>query len=159
MVAQAMNDLSELLKRKGELDEAEDLQRRTLAMRRKLLPPDHPHVAMSLINLGALLLGRGDTEGAEPLLREFLAFPRERLPAKRVDIPGTTVMLIRAMTANALAERNAAKAGEAVGLAEACVKEREASLPAGDWRLANTRAQLGGALAARGSLSAQAPRD
>jgi tetratricopeptide (TPR) repeat protein len=62
----------------GRYAEAEPLQRRALAVKRKTLGDAHPSVTVSLNNLAVLLmfqLGRPDQ--AEPLVREALALDRQ----------------------------------------------------------------------------------
>ncbi len=66
-----LNCLARLLPEPGE--ESVSLLRQALAIRRALLPPDHPDLSVALNNLGEFLLLLGQTEEAEALLREQLA--------------------------------------------------------------------------------------
>ena len=61
----------------GRYAEAEPLYARCLAIREKVLGPDHPEVAAALDNVAMLLDAQGRYEQAEPLYRRALAIPRE----------------------------------------------------------------------------------
>jgi tetratricopeptide (TPR) repeat protein len=50
-----------------------------LAIRRKVLGPEHRETAVSLADLGRLLMRRGDLAGAEPFLREGFAIDMKAL--------------------------------------------------------------------------------
>ncbi len=54
----------------GRRDEAEELYRRALEIRRRLYGPVHPDLATSLSNLATFLSNRGDYAAAEGMLRE-----------------------------------------------------------------------------------------
>ena len=82
----AKNNLAMLLRVKGDYDAAEPLFREALAMRRRVLGDDHPHVAGSLSNLAFLLSSKGDNDGAEPLCREALAMRRRLLGDEHPDV-------------------------------------------------------------------------
>ncbi len=74
----------------GENDRAEQLYRRSLAIREKALGSDHPDVAMSLDNLAKLYQAQGKYAEAEPLLQRSLAIRKgatKRLGAKPPDRP------------------------------------------------------------------------
>jgi tetratricopeptide (TPR) repeat protein len=72
-VAMALNNLGELTRRLGRLDEAEAHAWSAYQLRRTLLGDDHPHVAMSLLNLGNIAQFRGELETAKTRYREALA--------------------------------------------------------------------------------------
>jgi eukaryotic-like serine/threonine-protein kinase len=69
-VAAVLHTLSELLSDKGELDEAEEAAREALAIRRKVLPPDHLDRDRSHRRLSGLLQERGKIVEAQDLLRK-----------------------------------------------------------------------------------------
>jgi tetratricopeptide (TPR) repeat protein len=50
-----------------------------MAIREKVLGPNHPDVAQSLNNLASLLYTKGDYAGAEPLYRRALAIDEKAL--------------------------------------------------------------------------------
>jgi len=60
-VAQSLNNLAALYYKQGQYTQAEQLYKRSLAIREKALGPDHPDVAQSLENMAALYrkTGRG----------------------------------------------------------------------------------------------------
>ena len=68
-----LTNLASLLADKGDWRGAEELYRRSLAIRRKALPVGHPHTAYSLLGLGQVLTVKRDVAAAEPMLREALA--------------------------------------------------------------------------------------
>jgi tetratricopeptide (TPR) repeat protein len=71
---------------KGKYDEAELLYRRALAIREKVLGPDHPDVAASLNNLATLLDKQGKYDEAEPLYRRALAIRKKVLGPDHPDV-------------------------------------------------------------------------
>jgi serine/threonine-protein kinase len=78
-VAESLDDLAELLYRKGEYEATERLFREALAMRRQLLGEEHPAVAQSMNNLAAVLEDQAAYEEAEPLHRQALTMQRKLL--------------------------------------------------------------------------------
>ncbi|HEV7366018.1 MAG TPA: serine/threonine-protein kinase [Gemmatimonadales bacterium] len=75
-VAEAMDQLGQVLFRQGHLAEADSLLRGALAQRREHFGSLHDATAESLDHLAALLVDRDDFAHAEPLLREALAIRR-----------------------------------------------------------------------------------
>jgi hypothetical protein len=65
--------------------QAEPLFRRALAIREKVLGPDHPDTAQSINNLALVLYAKGDYAGAEPLLRRALAIREKALGPNHPD--------------------------------------------------------------------------
>ncbi len=74
-----LNNLANILRTKGQLDEAEKLLRESLAIDRKLLGNEHPVVALELNNLAVVLQAKGQLDEAERLYREALAMNRKLL--------------------------------------------------------------------------------
>ena len=64
-----LNNLAVFLYEAGEYDEAEDLFRESLAMKRRLLGDSHPDVATGLNNLAFVLHDSGDYSAAEPIFQ------------------------------------------------------------------------------------------
>jgi tetratricopeptide (TPR) repeat protein len=62
--------------------QAEPLYQRALAIREKMLGPDHPHTAQSLNNLALLYHSQGKYEQAEPLYQRALAIDEKALGAE-----------------------------------------------------------------------------
>src|SRR6266540_3778398 len=71
--ATVANDLAVTLKFVGKLDEAEQLARRSVELRRRALGDDNPDVAADAAALAAVLDALGRDEEAETLLREAIA--------------------------------------------------------------------------------------
>jgi Flp pilus assembly protein TadD len=63
-----MNDLATVLAKQGKYDQAKQLYRQALELRRKLLGDDHPHVGFTLSNLGEIHIIKQQFEEAERLL-------------------------------------------------------------------------------------------
>ncbi len=78
-LAQAINDLGQMLEQRGDYDEAEQLYLEAIAMKRRLLGDKHPEIAAGLENLAQILQDKGDLVQAEALLRQALAMQRELL--------------------------------------------------------------------------------
>jgi len=76
-VAEAMDQLGEVLLREDSLAEADTLLRGALALRRKTFGDKSDETAQSLDHLAALLENRDGFAASEPLFREALAIRRE----------------------------------------------------------------------------------
>jgi len=72
-VAQSLNNLALLYHAQGKYAEAESLYKRSLAIREKVLEPEHAHVAASLNNLAELYHAQGKYAEAEPLYKRAQA--------------------------------------------------------------------------------------
>ena len=70
------------------MQEAEDMYRESLAIRRKAFEADgdHSNVAASLTNLGNLLQEKGDLQGAEERLREALEMQRKAYGGEHPEV-------------------------------------------------------------------------
>lgn len=75
---------------RGETAAAERLFREVLAMREKLLGPDHFEVAVSLNSLAWLLASTETPEAAEPLYRRSLAILEQRLGDEHPEVASVT---------------------------------------------------------------------
>ena len=85
-LATQMNDFACFLQEKRALyREAEPLYRQALAIRQKVLGPEHSDTAMSLNNLASLLQDQGHLAEAEPLLRQALAINQKVLGPEDLD--------------------------------------------------------------------------
>jgi tetratricopeptide (TPR) repeat protein len=76
-----LSHLGTLRARTGDLEAAEELQRRALEMHEAATGPDHPGVAASLRSLGNTLTQRAAYEEAETCFRRALDIFRDRLGA------------------------------------------------------------------------------
>jgi len=70
--ARSLNNLASTLRQAGKLAQAEELQRRSLAMTRKALPESHPHVRTARRQLGVILRRQGSLSSDVPRLRGAL---------------------------------------------------------------------------------------
>jgi serine/threonine protein kinase/tetratricopeptide (TPR) repeat protein len=105
-------------------DDAEPNVRKSLAIRRAVLPPGHPDIATSLNNLAALLYDQNKLGEAEPLFREALAIRRAALPAGHPSISeslGNLAVFLQAQN----------KLGEAEPLFREALAIERAAHPAG----------------------------
>ena len=71
--ARLLNQMAYYLRQRAQYVEAEPLYKRALAIREKVLEPEHPDVAQSLNNLASLYQDQGKYEQAEPLYQRALA--------------------------------------------------------------------------------------
>jgi serine/threonine protein kinase len=78
-LAENLNNLGVLIRRKGALTAASPLLEEALAIRRKVLAPDDEKVAITLVELGRVYGDLDRDDLAEPLLREALAIRRRVL--------------------------------------------------------------------------------
>jgi tetratricopeptide (TPR) repeat protein len=79
-VASLLNNLAFVLWKKGQLTEAESLNREALAMRKQVLGDDSTDAAASLDNLGSVLRDARRLPEAEAALRECLAIREKKIP-------------------------------------------------------------------------------
>jgi tetratricopeptide (TPR) repeat protein len=75
-VATVLNNLGDLLRTAGRMNEAQQHLTEAVRLRRQLLGPRHPDLAKSLNNLALVLRSRNRLEEAEPLYREALTIER-----------------------------------------------------------------------------------
>ncbi len=78
-LATSLNNLAELYRLQGKYAEAEPLNKRALAIRKRSLGPAHPDVANSLNNLAGLYHQQGKYDEAEPLYKRSLAIVEKAL--------------------------------------------------------------------------------
>jgi tetratricopeptide (TPR) repeat protein len=71
--ATGLDNLAFLLHDHGDLAAARPLFKRALAIREKVLGPEHPDMVQSLDNLASLLQAQGDLAAAQPLLERARA--------------------------------------------------------------------------------------
>jgi tetratricopeptide (TPR) repeat protein len=75
-VATSLNNLADVVSRRGRNEEALALHEEALALRRALLGPAHEEIANSLNNIAALHYSTGNVESAEAMFRESLEMDR-----------------------------------------------------------------------------------
>jgi CHAT domain-containing protein/tetratricopeptide (TPR) repeat protein len=84
--ANGLNNIAESYRTRSRYAEAEPLFRRALAIREKMLGPDHPDVGAILNNLASLYRQQGRYGAAEPLYRRALAMRAKALGADHPDV-------------------------------------------------------------------------
>ncbi len=115
-LANSLNNLANVLIRRGKLKEAEPLLRQALQIYRKHLGAESPRVATVLVNLAVLLDAREDSRAAIGLVRQALAIRRQHVPESHPNIARTLAVLAFSLLAS----------GRPAELAEAETLYREA---------------------------------
>ncbi len=85
-VAKGLNDLAVLLRRRGELADAEPLMLQTIEMRRRLFGEDHPEIASVLNDYATLLQRQGKYAEAEPAFQQALAMRRRLFGEEHMQV-------------------------------------------------------------------------
>jgi non-specific serine/threonine protein kinase/serine/threonine-protein kinase len=134
-----INNMGGSLHAQGMLAEAEPYWREALEKRRRVLGEEHPDTLTSINNMGGLLQAQGKLDQAEPYLREALEKSRRVLGEEHPDTQGSAINLAE------LLERQQ-KFGEAETLWKQLLAMRSKTLPPADWRIANIKSRVGGAL-------------
>jgi len=142
-VGDCLNNLANLLWEEGKFAESERLYREALALDRKLLGDGHPYVAMDLNALGLVLRDQGHFDDALPLVDEAIGI----IQRAEGDDSLNMALYLGARAALYLRMGRAADAEPEVGSA---LKIQESQLPAGHWRILQTRSIQGEVLAALG---------
>ncbi len=83
--ARQLNELAEMLYQQGKYQEARPLMQRALAIREKVLGPEHPDTAGSLNKLAMLYFTLGQYDQALPLYRRALAINKKVLGPEHPD--------------------------------------------------------------------------
>ncbi len=112
-LAISLNNLAALYDTRGKYVRAELLYRRALAIREKVLGPEHLDVATSLNNLAALYLGQGKYAEAEPLYQRALAIKEKTLGPEDPEVAlilGNYATLLRVLNRRAEAKKMKARA-------------------------------------------------
>src|SRR5690606_15428468 len=87
-VANTMNNLALAYGRAGDTDSAISVHTRVLALRERVLGPEHPNVGESLNNLGVLMLDR-DNLAARAVLERALMIRERALPRDHPHVAST----------------------------------------------------------------------
>ncbi len=110
------NNLAVALAHDGDLDEAEEILRGTLAVRRDLLGGDHVRTVTAEANLASVLTRAERTEEAEALLRHALEVFLEEIGADHARTSRTRRNLAEALLANGHVEEALAESEEALSV-------------------------------------------
>ncbi len=97
LLAKIENELGLVARAQGDPVAAQRLVTSGLELRRKLLPPDHPDLDLSLNNLALLLLESGEPDAAEALFAEVLRNRRARLGSEHLLVIQTLNNLASAL--------------------------------------------------------------
>ena len=148
-ISTTLNNLALTLRRKNQLVEAEELYRRSLAIRLKT-NPQSTAVATALNNLAGLLRAKGDAEEAEAAYVESL---NVRRAVQGPDHPNVGITQMNLAEHQAMTD----KSEESCLQIEQAMPILEASLPATHWRQAMARSVYGACLTSRGAYAAAEP--
>ena len=129
----------------GHYEVSDSLNRRVLAIDRKLYGDHHPHVADDLINLGAIQLEFGNNPEAERYYREALAIVRPWYGNDHPETASTLTALGRVLVSEK-------KLDEAVGVLREAVGIQERVYGPVHPRVASALNELGRAAQQRGNL-------
>jgi CHAT domain-containing protein/Tfp pilus assembly protein PilF len=158
--ATALSRLAVLLYQQGRLDEAILRTEESLALQRKLYPPDrfprgHSELANSLNNLGTMRRDRGELARAEPLLREAVAMRRKLHPEGHASVANSLNNL-----AGVLRDQGELAAAEPLLRESLAIRRKLYSaerFPDGHPELANSLNNLGTVVQAQGDLARAEP--
>jgi tetratricopeptide (TPR) repeat protein len=140
-ISDSLNNLAVALQELKRFDEAEPLLREAIGIDRRRFGDNHPMLASSLNNLAMLLDTLGERVEAEILLREAVAIDRRT---------GNKATLAAHLSNLGKLLLGAQRHDEAEVLLREALALRETVVPAGDWRLANTRLLLAACIADQG---------
>jgi len=146
----AMNNMGFLLQLQGKLTEAEPFYRDALEKCRRVLGEEHPDTLDSIANMAGLMQAQGKPSEAEPLLREVL---EKRLRLLGEEHPDTQMSMVNLAELLELQQKWA----EAEPVWRDLLAVRTKLLQRDDWRVANIKSRLGGALTAQGKFGDAAP--
>ena len=88
-IVPSLENAAELYRAQGLYAEAEPLYKRALAIRDRMLGPNHPEVAKSLNRLGSLFYAQGRYPEAEPIYKRALAIREAALAQSPGDVADT----------------------------------------------------------------------
>ena len=102
--AQMLDALGRVQGHVARFDDAEQMLRRSLALRRAQEGVDHPDVAKTLVYLSGVIRQRGKTEEAKQALRDAIAIQRRALGARHPDVASTLTTLAELEDDDAVSE-------------------------------------------------------
>ena len=85
-MAATLNNLAAVAAADGQLDKAERLYRRSLAIEEEIFGPEHPRVAARLNNLAQLMIQGSSHVNPEPLLQRALSIREKALGPAHPDV-------------------------------------------------------------------------
>jgi tetratricopeptide (TPR) repeat protein len=118
LVAVSLHNLAHVLSRQGRHDEAAELFREALAIRRAVYGDEHPLVAMALYNLGTQLVALGRRPEGEDIYRQALAQQRKLLGDHHPEVRVTLRELAQSRLQDGDYDEAVALLREALAIAE-----------------------------------------
>ena len=88
-LAEAVNDLGNLLEENGDYDESERMYGESVALRRRLYGDKHPKIAQGLNNLASAMQDKGELAASEATYRQALTMERELLGNVHPEVANT----------------------------------------------------------------------
>ena len=88
-LAEAVNDLGQLLEENGDYDESERMYSESIVLRRRLYGDKHPKIAQGLNNLASAMQDKGELAASEATYRQALAMERELLGSVHPEVANT----------------------------------------------------------------------
>jgi tetratricopeptide (TPR) repeat protein len=134
----------------GDADSVLPLLEEALAIRKRLLPPEHPDIADALKNLGILARLLDRHERAAECLIEALELQQRLLPADDPELPQTMMLAGSALTHSGRPAEAEPMLREALQKREALQQRYASGDRAAAWVLADMRWQLGRCLVLQG---------
>ena len=149
--ALAVHDLGVTLYQQGRLDEAMVELQRAYEVRKRTLPPDHPHLVRSRNAIASIYLARGDAAMAAEMFEQSLAQRRATLGPNHAFVAMSLKNL-------ALAHEKLGRWADAESELQQAVDIQQAALGPDNGELAGTLATLGKVLQDHGAFArAEAP--
>jgi serine/threonine protein kinase/TPR repeat protein len=136
-LAQALDDLGVTLEAQSKADEAIELHREALAIRRKVLGDQHPAVAKSLSHLGNALSANHQETEAEVALRDAVAIQRKLLGNENLDLAESLTSLANSYSKNEHGDQAEPLSREALAIRRKLLGDRHPDVAASCQNLAN----------------------
>jgi hypothetical protein len=90
-----MSNLASLYSAHGRHQDALVMNKKTLELRRRLLPANHPDIGAACVNAGACYLAAGDSHQALEIVREALRILQSTLPPSHPHIQKAQQLMCR----------------------------------------------------------------
>ena len=113
--AQMFDALGRITEQLGRLEDAEQLVRRALALRRTQYGDNHPDVASTMINLSGIIRQRGSGAEALKLAEDAVAIRRRTLGPKHPDV-ARALTTVAVLTDNAATAESIARVARAIDI-------------------------------------------
>jgi len=144
-LAYTTNNLASVLADQGKYEEAIELHRESLALRREFMGDDSPEVAISVGNLGYALIQAGELEAAEARLREAVELGERIFGPDHLRIAGFMSNLVKVLVDRGALEEAERLARRSLAIHRTAMGER-------GWRTGVTHGLIGQVLAESGQV-------